>query len=454
MKEHEITSLDELESACIENRLMTLKGFGVKTQQTILDQLAFIKDNNGYFLWQEADQWKQTLETVIHQNNQDLEFEIAWVGDYAMQNAVLNQLECIISVPLDVLEQSFQESNIENYEIDNDGLILLVTNEKRQTCCFYYQNEHTFYNKVFESNSSLAFLEQFQNKYTIPATINSESDIFECNSIPFIPPYLRHNAHILDTQQLSKIDTIIQENDIKGIIHCHSTWSDGINTLKDMALEAKRQGMEYLMISDHSQTAAYANGLTIDKVKQQHAEIDLLNQSLAPFKIFKSIESDILNDGSLDYPNEILDLFDIVIASVHSNLNMDKAKATQRILKAISNPYTSIIGHPSGRLLLSRKGYDLDYETIIESCSTNNVVIELNANPKRLDIDWEYLASMQQKGLLTSINPDAHSIAQIAYVKYGVLIAQKAMLHPKSNLSSFTLQEIEQFIEQQKQKRN
>lgn len=169
--------------------------------------------------------------------------------------------------------------------------------------------------------------------------------------------------------------------DIKGIIHSHSTWSDGIHTIEQMAKAAKEAGYEYLVISDHSKSAFYANGLEIERIAGQHKEIDALNKKLAPFVIFKSIESDILNDGSLDYPDEILESFDIVIASIHSNLKMTEEKAMMRLLNAINNPYTSILGHPTGRLLLSRKGYPVNHAAIIEACADNNVVIELNAHP-------------------------------------------------------------------------
>jgi DNA polymerase (family 10) len=220
-----------------------------------------------------------------------------------------------------------------------------------------------------------------------------------------------------------------------------------------MAIAAKARGLEYLVISDHSQSAFYANGLREDRIRAQHQQIDELNKKLAPFRIYKSIESDILNDGSLDYDDEVLASFDLVIASIHSNLKMTEEKAMMRLMNAIENPYTSILGHMTGRLLLSRGGYPVNHELIIDACVANDVVIELNAHPRRLDIDWRWIDKAVDKGVLISINPDAHSIEGYDDCKYGVLVAQKAGLTKYQNLSSYDRSEFESFLMDQHQKR-
>jgi DNA polymerase (family 10) len=214
-----------------------------------------------------------------------------------------------------------------------------------------------------------------------------------------------------------------------------------------MAQAAIAQGLEYLVMSDHSQSAFYANGLSPERIAAQQAEIDALNKKLAPFRIFKSIEADILNDGSLDYNESILATFDLVIASVHSNLKMTEEKAMARVMAAIKNPYTTILGHPTGRLLLSRKGYPLDHKAVIDACATHSVVIEINAHPRRLDLDWRWVSYAIEKGVLLSIDPDAHSINGFKDTTYGVLVAQKGGLTAKGNLSSFTLSEFEAFLQ-------
>jgi DNA polymerase (family 10) len=227
-----------------------------------------------------------------------------------------------------------------------------------------------------------------------------------------------------------------------------------VHTIEQMALAAIEKGYEYLVISDHSKSAFYANGLEVERIRAQHKEIDALNKKLAPFIIFKSIESDILNDGSLDYPEEVLASFDIVIASIHSNLKMTEEKAMMRLLNAINNPYTSILGHLTSRLLLSRKGYPVNHEAIIEACANNNVVLELNAHPRRLDMDWRYIPAALESDVLISINPDAHAVEGFDDCKYGVLVAQKAGLTSAQNLSSFSLDEMMEFVAFQQSKRN
>ncbi|MEO5562614.1 MAG: PHP domain-containing protein, partial [Chitinophagaceae bacterium] len=237
------------------------------------------------------------------------------------------------------------------------------------------------------------------------------------------------------------------------VIHSHSNWSDGVNTLEEMAKECITRGFEYLVISDHSKAAAYARGLTEERIREQHRNIDDVNSRLAPFKIFKSIECDILNDGALDYNDDVLASFDLVIASVHSNLKMTEEKAMARVMRAVTNPYTTILGHMTGRLLLSRKGYPLDHKKIIDACAANDVVIELNAHPRRLDIDWQWIDYAIQKNVLLSIDPDAHSLDGYNDIKYGVLAAQKGGLTKEQNLSSYTLKQFEEFLGKRRKKK-
>ncbi|MBD0333049.1 MAG: PHP domain-containing protein, partial [Chitinophagaceae bacterium] len=249
------------------------------------------------------------------------------------------------------------------------------------------------------------------------------------------------------------LPAVIQTSDIKGLIHAHSNWSDGSYEIERMASELIELGFEYLVISDHSKAAYYAGGLSEEKIKQQHLYINELNKKFFPFKIFKSIECDILSDGSLDYSDEILSSFDLVIASIHSNLQMNEQKAMQRLLGAIKNPYVTILGHMTGRKLLRRNGYPVDHKMIIDACADNLVTIEINANPQRLDMRWEWIDYALEKNLVLSINPDAHSIQEFHNIKYGVLVAQKGGLTKKHNLSSLSRAEFEHFLQQRKKLR-
>ncbi|MEL6152872.1 MAG: PHP domain-containing protein, partial [Bacteroidota bacterium] len=234
--------------------------------------------------------------------------------------------------------------------------------------------------------------------------------------------------------------------DLKGVFHCHTTASDGKNTLEEMAQQCRKLGYAYLGISDHSQSATYAGGLRVAEIYQQHQAIDNLNQSFTDFRVFKGIESDILADGNLDYPDEVLALFDFVVASVHTGLQMDAPRATDRLLKAIANPYTTMLGHPTGRLLLRRQGFPVDYKAIIDACAAHNVIIEINANPWRLELDWRWIDYALSQNVWLSINPDAHDTAGIEHVYYGVCVGRKGGLTAAQTFNALPLPEVTQYL--------
>jgi DNA polymerase (family 10) len=327
--------------------------------------------------------------------------------------------------------------------------MLILTAEETLFLSFHIVQEKDFYSKLFETSCS----EEFLNEWTAIAKPNdnsSEEKIFSSARFNYIPACLRESKNILLKSREKSFDDIVQTSDIKGLIHSHSNWSDGSYTIEEMANELINLGFEYLVISDHSKSAGYANGLTEQRIREQHRYINELNSKLAPFKIFKAIECDILGDGSLDYENKILSTFDLVITSIHSNLDMDEEKAMKRLIGAITNPYTTILGHMTGRLLLKRKGYPVDHKTIIDACAAHHVVIEINASPSRLDMDWRWIDYAMEKGLTLSINPDAHTTDEFHNVKYGVLVAQKGALPKSKNLSSYSLKEFEEFLDRTK----
>ncbi|MBI3882848.1 MAG: DNA polymerase/3'-5' exonuclease PolX, partial [Sphingobacteriales bacterium] len=417
-KEMEIESIGELLYACEENRLKRYKGFGEKTQTSIQDNIEFYLRNQGIFLYQQ-------VEAVFPQINSYLEkiFEPAFIsvtGAYRRQEATINEIEFVVDATKDTIKQKMLSANPpEILEDNNDSILYKLTNGLKLR---FYISSNSSIEHLFTTTGSTEFITAFkQNFPAIDYTVKSNSDkiIFEAAGIQYIEPALRETAAILNKAKNFSIPTLLQTSDIKGIIHSHSNWSDGSNTIEEMAKAAIEQGFEYLVISDHSKSAFYANGLSEEKIKEQHIYINELNKKLAPFKIFKSIESDILNDGNLDYSNSILSTFDVVIASVHSNLKMTEEKAMARLLTAIENPYTTILGHLTGRLLLSRKGYPVDHRKIIDACAYNNVIIELNAHPSRLDIDWKHIAYALERNVLISIDPDAHITAGFSDIKYG-----------------------------------
>ncbi|HRJ15728.1 MAG TPA: DNA polymerase/3'-5' exonuclease PolX, partial [Saprospiraceae bacterium] len=295
-------------------------------------------------------------------------------------------------------------------------------------------NPEEFGSKQFRYTAGQAFMEAFVAAF--PGVdfrrLPTEKAVFQKVGLPFIAPELRDWPAAIELAQKNALPELLSEKDIRGVIHAHSTYSDGLHSLSDMAEYARTQGYEYLGITDHSKSAFYAQGLEPERVLMQWREVDALNAAYAAtghkFRIFKGIESDILNDGSLDYDAELLAGFDFIIASVHSNLRMDEAKATRRLLTAIENPHTSILGHPTGRLLLSRAGYPIDHRLLIDACAANGVAIELNANPYRLDLDWTWIPYAMEKGVLIAVNPDAHSREGIHDIHFGVCSARKGGL--------------------------
>jgi len=443
-KEMEIESIGELLYACKENRLKNFKGFGEKTQNNVIDSIEFYFKSKGSFLFAQvkpfANETEQILKEIFNPNL------IFIVGDFARQLEIINQLEFIVNTSSDEIEKKLLAFDIFNLIEKTENEFIFSTPNGINIKLISVDNADLFEKCIQHSSSASFWNEALKHKTDHFVSCKSEQHFFEQIGTNYIPPFLRETTSIIDYSKNHIVEDVIQTTDIKGIIHCHSNWSDGSNTIEELAKAAIDRGLEYLVISDHSQSAFYAQGLSVDRILAQHQLIDELNEKLYPFKIFKSIESDILNDGRLDYNDDILKRFDLVIASVHSNLKMNEEKAMSRLITAIENPYTTILGHMTGRLLLSRPGYPLDHKKIIDACAANNVVIELNAHPSRLDIDWRYIDYVLEKNVLISIDPDAHQIDGFNDLEYGVSVAQKAMVKKQNNLSSFNLAEIEKYL--------
>ena len=445
-KEMGIENIGELLYACNENRLLHFPGFGKKTQENVIESIEFYLSQQGSYLFAQVEQLATELQ-IYFKKLFDAEL-IKITGDFARHMETIDTLEYVIPVSSKIIADKIDLLD-EFEELEKNDDFLSYRYNEGITIKIYPVAHKEIIRKTFVTTGSPEFVSAFDNRFPSVAfeKAQDEKDLFQQAKIQFVPAFLRESSSVLELAEKNKIPDVIQDADIKGIIHCHSKWSDGINSIEELALACIKSGKEFLVISDHSKTANYANGLMEDRLKKQHELIDSLNKDLAPFKIFKSIESDILNDGNLDYSDSILSTFDLVIASVHSNLKMSQEKAMERLLKAIENPFITILGHMTGRLLLSRKGYSVDYKKIIDACAANNVAIEINAHPRRLDMRWQWIHYALSKNVLLSIDPDAHSIAEFENIKYGVLVAQKAMVSPKNNLSSFGLKEFEDYIE-------
>ncbi len=442
-KEMEVESLGELLYACNENRLTLYKGFGEKTQANVQQSIEFYFLNQGHFLYAQLEELFPQVEGYLIKLFGEDKCHVA--GKYRRQELTLDELEFVVLEKNEDIKPKFQTAQPPELIEESESSLLYKLRNGLKIRLF--SGGVLMAKELFRHTGSPEFIQAFQ-KYFLETEIDTanEADYFQKAGIPFILPCLREKPSIIDKARNNALPELIQTADIKGIIHSHSNWSDGVNTLEEMAQACIKQGFEYLVISDHSQSAFYANGLKEDRIREQHRQVDELNSKLAPFKIFKSIESDILNNGSLDYPDEILKSFDLIIASVHSNLKMNEEKAMARLIKAIEDPHTTILGHMTGRLLLSRNGYPLDHHKIIDACAANKVTIELNAHPRRLDIDWRYIDYALEKNVLISIDPDAHSIEGYHDLKYGVMAAQKAGVERSNNLSSYSLSEFEDYL--------
>jgi DNA polymerase (family X) len=282
----------------------------------------------------------------------------------------------------------------------------------------------------------------------------TEEDIYTALGLPFIPPELRETGEEVQRGSSGNLPELVTRDDLHGVLHAHTTESDGADTLEGMADATRQRHYQYLGLTEHSQTAHYAGGLEADEVLAQQKEIDRFNgRSSKSFHVFKGIESDILGNGSLDYSDDILQTFDLVIASVHSKFRMGKKEQTDRIVKAIENPYTTILGHVTGRQLLRRPGYEVDMDRILRACAKHGVAIEINAHPWRLDMDWRWCKRALELGCLFSIDPDAHSTKEIDNIQWGILMARKGGVPKERVLNALNLAEFTAHLEARKARR-
>lgn len=432
----EITTPGELLYACIENRLSELKGFGLKTQESIRKAIEYKISNQGKLLYARA---RILMDPLLEKLRKESGIRIEYTGAMRRACPTLDKAELIADTgDSEKLLQVLKEINeLLQVTLESDTCITAHTPEGFQVGIELAPGNFEFHwlcSTATPNHLAAAGISE------IPAS-GTEAEIYARVGLSCFPPELREGLGEIERYRTG-IPDLIQASDIRGILHAHSTWSDGQHTIEKMAKAAKAQGYEYLGITDHSKAAFYANGLSEGRIEEQHKEIDRLNNELAPFKIFKGIEADILNDGSLDYDDSVLATFDFIVASVHSNLRMSEEKAMMRLIRAVENPRTTILGHPSGRLLLAREAYPVDWKKLIDACVANGVVIELNANPYRLDIDWEWIPYALEKGAMISINPDAHSVEGYEDIHWGVAAARKGGLGKERNLSSMGVDEI------------
>lgn len=445
-----IETVEDLFDACRQNRLVQVSGFGYKTQQTILAAIEFSYGARGKFHLARVLPYAESFLVALKSVFVDEHVELS--GDYFRKSDVIESL-LLLTTAMELNEISAHEwddilskagKGLIGWQLDEE--LGLLRHEQGFIMEIEVVQLADFNRRLFETGAAEKHLHLMN--YGLDDWKGSDRETYAAKGLNFIIPNRREGHREFDRPV--KETSILKFSDIKGVLHNHTTYSDGLNSVEEMALYAMEIGMEYLGICDHSKTAGYARGLQIERVLQQFEEINELNQQLWPFKIFKGIESDILGNGDLDYDDEILKQFDLVVASVHSNLNMTKDKATERLMLAIENPYATILGHPTGRLLLMREGYEIDHHKIIDACSANGVAIELNAHPYRLDLDWRYIDYAMEKGVMVSVNPDAHEKLGYLDMHFGVMSGQKGGLQTALTLNALNLLEFEAYLAKRK----
>jgi DNA polymerase (family 10) len=436
-----ITTVGELEYACIENRLVGLPGFGRKTQDKIRQGILQMKKRRGFHLFAHAIPEAEGIVQGVR--GAPGVYEVALVGDLRRRMEIVRSIDLLAAAEgseavLQVIRrlEGVSEAVLEGSMITAKtgiGVPLVVTVSGDL-------QPHALL-AATGSESHLAALADRAARRGVAWNLgaargeaspeaDSEEALYVALGLPFIPPELREGLDEIELAEEGRLGPLLESTEIQGIFHNHTTASDGSASLEEMVEAARTLGYRYIGISDHSQSAFYANGLKEDRIRDQHAAIDALRARVSGIAIFKGIEADILADGSMDYPDEVLARFDFVIASVHSRFNLPEEEQTNRILRALANAHVTMLGHPTGRLLLSRDGYRVDMRKVLESAKEHGKVIEINANPHRLDLDWRLCRYARTLGVKVSINPDAHATEGLRDVPFGVNVARKGGLAP------------------------
>jgi DNA polymerase (family X) len=435
---HNIKSLADLEDAAKSGMLVKIKGFSIKSTEMILNSIQHKKASRGRFLMHTSHDSSQKLMHLIKSLQSVEQASLTSINRRFAET--IDTLNFIVATndPHDLTKHlkseffpEYQDNMITGRTSSDIPIRITISSPDEYVWKLHEstgseQYIKSFHDLIKKQGIRIEGNDLFQHNEKI--TLKSEDQLYQLADIQYVEPELRERPEILELAGQKKIPELIKPDDLKGMVHVHTNWSDGVNTVREMALSAKELGFSYIVICDHSRTATYTNGLSIERVADQQREIDLLNEEGLGIQILKGIESDILSDGSLDYPDNILQTFDIVIASVHSQFNMSERDMSKRISYALMSPYTTMLGHPTGRLLLAREQYPLNIEEIIKVAADHGKIIEINANPYRLDLSWENAMKAKEMGVRISINPDSHDTYTMKEVFFGVKLARKAGL--------------------------
>lgn len=464
----QITTLDELRQAAEENRIASLPGFGAKSQENILKGLVFVTEHQNRFRIDIAESFVEEIANALRALPETVRLSVA--GSIRRRKEIVKDADVVASVARDEDRAALMRTLVEHPEVasvtgsgDTKTSVVLragialdlrvVLDDEYPYALHHFtgSKEHNVALRTRMHPRGVKINEYglFRGEERIPCA--DEADIYAAIGMQYVEPELREDRGEIEAALEHKLPVLLTERDIRGMLHVHSNWSDGGSTIREMAEATVAMGMSYLGMCDHSQVAAYANGLTPDRVKRQHEEIDRLNEEFAGrLRIFKGTECDILKDGSLDYDDDTLASFDFIVASIHGNFNLSPDEQTQRLIRAMENPYTSILGHPTGRILLQREGYSPNLEAVIERAGQLGVAIELNGDPHRLDLDWRYLRFATDRGVRIPITTDAHSPAGLNNLRYGVSAARKGWVTAAQCLNALEADSLLAFFQDQR----
>ncbi len=466
-----VTSIAELEQACKDDRVAHLPSFGKKTQDKILQGIAFLTQHEGRFLYPVAEDEAEQIRTALTTRPGIVRLQVA--GSLRRRRETVKDIDMVLSVADDASEDvrtaimdfftrqpSVQaitgKGDTKSSVVLSTGIAmdLRVVNDSQFPYTLHHftgSREHhiALRRRALSMNMTINDYGLFKGKDSQGELIpcKDETDIYAALGMDYIEPELREDMGEIEAAAQHKLPILLQASDIRGILHAHSTWSDGKNSIREMAEACMERGYSYLGLTDHSKVAAYANGLNEERLRTQGEEVDRLNEEFAgSFVILKGTECDILRDGSLDFDDKTLASLDFVVASIHSNFTLSSEEQTQRMLRAIANPYVDIIGHSTGRVLLERAGYDLDMDAVLDAAARHDVCIEINAHPSRLDLDWRLVHKARDKGIRIPVNPDAHTLAGLDVIRYGIGIARKGWLRASDVPNTLDIDALQTFF--------
>ena len=446
-----IDSLPELEAAALDGRLAKLPRFGPKTSENLLKSIAYLRQASAFRLLHHAADEAESLRGALERLPGVTRAITA--GDVRRRAEVVRDLVVVLiaeSAPADLFRRLSQLPGVHEFAGQDERRLTLrfAGGSSAQVVVTTPVNAGSVLVQATGSEGHLRDLAAFaaargfgldgaalwKGSQFVPTS--DENAFYLALGLNFVPPELREGRGEVAAEEQRRLPQLIDSRDVRGLLHCHTTYSDGSSSVEELALACRSAGYEYLGITDHSQAAAYAGGLQPEDLARQAEEIDQVNARVEGFTVLKGIEADILQDGRIDYDEQVLEQLDFVIASVHSRFNMGEREMTARLLAAMDNPYLTIIGHPTGRLLLSRDPYPVDLEAVIDKAAQTGLALESNADPHRLDLDWRVLRDARDRGVAISIGADAHSVSSLGYTEYGVGMARKGWLEAKDILNA------------------